>query len=176
MSHISFHTPSLPAAHYLFAHVFGATKTRHALERARGEEWVDFISRDMMGSDQVSIHLDPAVRASEPAYTIAQIADGDLGSRELLRHLTGPSAGGAVIGNIAAPMPHWGPVFSAVDFDRVLTTLQSLGFDDRVIAPQNHHPGQEAEHRTLFLTLGRFSFELKGYSHAAAISAELPAR
>src|SRR5262249_53777786 len=147
MSHISFHAPSLPAGYYLFARVFGAEKTRHLLDRARGEEWVDFISRDMMGADQVSIHLDPGARASEPIYSLAEIENEALGKRDLLRHLAGPSATGATIGNIAAPMPHWGPVYSSDGFERVLERLVALGFDERVIHPQLHHPGKAAEHR-----------------------------
>ena len=173
MSHISFYTPSLPAGHFLFVHVFGGHKTRHALERARGEEWVDFISDDMMGSDQVSVHLDPMAKTREPAHTIADIQNDALGKRDLLRCLTGAPTAGAVVGAVQAPMPHWGPVYDSDNFDRVLIRLREIGLGDDIVRAQTHHAGRAAEHRTLFLTLGNAHFEVKGYRHPSAITAAL---
>lgn len=170
MSHISFHCPSLPTAYYFFIHILGAKETRHKLDRACGEEWVDFLHTDLMGTDQVSVHLSPDAKASEPIYAIEDIRGEARGKAALVQHLKAPSMRSAKVGTVQAPMPHWGPVLDIVGFERVLKQLRTIGCNADIITPALHHAGKAAEHQTLFLDLG-MAIEIKGYADKSVITA-----
>lgn len=174
MSHFSAYVPSLPAMHYLMTEVFGATKTRHLLDRKKGAEWVDYINHDWMGDDQVSWHIPPELKTEENHYTIEQIEDPALGKAELIKYLEAPSKASAVVGTGAvAPMPHWGPVFTKAQFQKVVDKLRDIGVDPKAIKPEVQHAGQDAEHAAMFLTLGGLAIEVKGYNRQQDITANL---